>query len=126
MGIPGDLGKEEPHHCSPFWGPLPWPCHLSQNRQILGALCLRLSCGFPCPQHHEGAPGGAHGLAELGPTSSACGASADLAVLLPVLTRNLSYLQGVDTTPGGSVFRGFGCTVSVEQGCAFIGSSSCY
>lgn len=58
MGIPGDLGKEEPHHCSPFWGPLPWPCHLSQNRQILGALCMRLSCGFPCPQHHEGAPGG--------------------------------------------------------------------
>lgn len=52
MGIPGDLEEEGLHPCSLNWGPLPRPCHLSQNGQILGVLCLRLSWDCPWLQHH--------------------------------------------------------------------------
>lgn len=69
---------------------------------------------------------GAHAPAGLGATSCSCGASAALAALSPVLTRNLSYLQGAYTTPGGLASKIFGSTVTVEQGCAFIGNGACY
>lgn len=74
-----------------------WPnigCPLPEAELGLSLAPAPLGCSW-----------GAHGLAELGPPSFACGASADLAVLLPVLTRNLSYLQGAASTPGGSAFR---------------------
>lgn len=80
---------------------------------ILGSSCPGSRCSW-----------GSHPPAELGAArSSSCAA---LAVLSPVRTRNLSYLQAAYTTPGGLAVEIFGCTVMVEQGYAFIGNSCCY
>lgn len=122
MGIPGDLGKEGPHPCSLIWGPQPWP---SQNPQTVGAPCMRLSCGFPCPQHHQGAPGGLMaGQSWVPPPLPVGHALTSLCSCL--CSHETPALLGAGATPGGSAFPRLGCTVSAEQGCAFIGSSSCY
>lgn len=114
----GDGGMEGAQPCALFWGSLLWPSRLSQNLQTLelsaaAAGQSQCSCWVHAP-------------AELRATSCSRGASADLAVFSPILTRNLSYLHEACTTPGGLAFKIFGCTVTAEQVCAFIGNSSCY